>query len=198
MQTALQAGFIGPNVGKAWHPGRRARLGRELPGGDERFSDYGQADDQGNIIPGTNPYNFTTNPDSDYVDPGTGGDVTVPPQGKAGGIDWSAIFTAVTPLATGIVSAIVKGTQPSVGTSCPAGFQYNAKAGVCMTPAAYAAWQQSQKASGMSSTTTMILVGGAVLVGVALLMGKRRSGAMAGYGRWHKRKSHRKVRRARR
>jgi hypothetical protein len=194
MQTALQAGLIGPNVGKAWNP--RGPL-----------NGFGEVDQNGNYIPGTDPSNWdvvpqnyiTQDPSAPYVAP-SGGVVVPPPaadgSGKASTVDWTQIFVAGEKLAAGIVQAVVAGSTPSVGGSCQAGYIWNPKAGVCMTQAAYAAWLQTQKGGGgMSSTTTMILVGGAVLVGLALFMGKRRGGAMAGFGRWHKR---RRVRRARR
>ena len=178
-----------------------------------RFHGFAEVDANGNWIVGTDPLNtnvqadpgtipvnyVTQDPSAPYVAAGSGGVVVPPPaadgSGKASTVDWTQIFVAGEKLAAGIVQAIVAGSTPSASGSCPAGYTYNPKAKVCMTPAAYAAWLQTQQGGGAMSTTTMVLIGGAVLVGLALFMGKRRGGAMAGFGRWHKR---RRVRRARR
>lgn len=172
------------------------------------MGDYGQIDEQGNWIVGTDPTNMSTNPDgysvgvpgtnyvsndpsAPYVDAGSGGVVVPPPNaggsGGASGVDWTKLFVSGEQLATGIIAAVVAGTKPAAGTSCPAGYQFVAQTGTCMTPTAYAAWLQTSKGGGMS--TTVMVVGGIALLGLAaLVLNKRRGGgAMAGYSRRRRR-----------
>jgi hypothetical protein len=164
--------------------------------GRKRMSGFGQVDADGNWIEGTDPYNFTELPDSSFTE-GTGANVVH----TSSGIDWTRILVAGEELATTLVGAIAGGTSKAgVGGSCPSGSMFVAKAGACMTPAAYQAWLQTkQGGSGdFMAALPWIVGGGLALVGVAMVMKKRRRGAaaVAGFGRWH-RKS-RKVRGARR
>jgi len=149
------------------------------------FREY---DQNGNLVPGSDPANFNMQDTTFYtppeVMPGSGGYVS-PPTGQSGGVNWSQIFTTGSQLATGIVNAIVQGTRPSAGGSCPQGYQYVAATGQCMTPAAYSAWLKAK--SGGGSTMTYVLLGGAALVAAAVLMKRRGGGAMAGYSRRRRR-----------